>query len=155
VDITIRKLQRSEIEVAQRVLDLCFGEKAGATAASDLVATFADYPYRPNSLVAIRGGNIVGFIQSCTAYFHPATQGLLWLGVLPEHRNRGIAAALISSAENAIRLEKFGEAGGTIILVAEHRKEYYERLGYREAAAMHDRYPLMIKYIKPGGAKAL
>ncbi len=116
-----------EIDIAREVLDSALAE--GPTG-------------HYQSFVAVADGETVGWIcygpTPCTI----GTYDIYWIGVSPAWQGKGVGRALTAFAEQAIR-----ERGGRLFVVETSGREsyhsthqFYQRLGYREAAVIPDFY---------------
>lgn len=141
----IKLLQSGQESLAVEIMVTCFGEHMRNAAEADIAVTFADYPYRPFTLLAWQNDKPVGVVQVLSSYFSPSTYSLVWLSVIPEARRQGIGEALANTAENLIIRERFKDKDGTFILVAAHDQKYYVKMGYIPGVLTHKGYPIMAK----------
>ena len=86
------------------------------------------------SLVALRGGDVVGHILFTPATVHAGTRevrgmGLAPMAVLPAHQRAGIGSALVR-----VGIERVRAAGCPFVIVLGH-PEYYPRFGFERASA--------------------
>lgn len=139
-EIKIRQAGQSDIDRVTMVEARCFPpeEAAGKEIFKERLTTFPD-----SFFVAEVHGEIIGFINGCVtdertirdemfedSSLHKADgtyQSIFGLDVLPEYRNRGVAAALMNYLIEDAR--KRGRSG--LILTCKDRLiHYYEKFGY-------------------------
>ena len=103
-------------------------------------------------------GRVLGF--ACYGP-HSLAEGvfdLYWLATAPQARGRGIGRALVEAVEQGVRAR-----GGRLVLVEtsgmpeyEPARRFYERVGYRYEAVIHDFYHpgddllIFVKRLRPG-----
>jgi len=80
-------------------------------------------------LVAIAGERVIGVVLGS----HDGRKGWInRLAVVPEHRRRGIAAALVRACEKAIRAEGIEIVAALVEPASRASGALFEELGYRE-----------------------
>src|SRR5688500_6442012 len=145
----IRELAESGFQEAVDLTSLCFGEDRRMAAAYDFNLSFSDYPLRPKTFVMHKDDEIIGTIQSLSAYIHFNTQSFAWLCVHPDYRKQGLGKALLSYAEQETITRKFKDKAGTFLLVAAYDPAYYASAGYKGDLQTYSGEPLMVKHYKP------
>jgi ribosomal protein S18 acetylase RimI-like enzyme len=150
MDYPISELAKEDYRQAVNLACLCFGEDMRDVAEGDFSATFADYPFRPKTFVAKHQDNVIGIIQSITAYIASDAQAFAWVGVHPDFRKRHIGRALLAYAENETILRRFRDTPGTFLLVASYDPNYYRSQGYQGGdVTTHNGQPFLVKHYAP------
>ena len=139
--INIRKVKIEDLDAVSDVEAVCFPEAEAATKSSlkQRIDTFPD-----SFFVAESDRKIIGFINGCitdstTIYdelFTDATlhipdgeyQAIFGLDVIPEYRNKGIAAQLMNYM---IDVSKSTGRKGVILTCKEHLINYYSKFGFK------------------------
>ena len=139
--INIRKVKIEDLDAVSDVEAVCFPEAEAATKSSlkQRIGTFPD-----SFFVAESDRKIIGFINGCitdstTIYdelFTDATlhipdgeyQAIFGLDVIPEYRNKGIAAQLMNYM---IDVSKSTGRKGVILTCKEHLINYYSKFGFK------------------------
>ncbi|WP_411681110.1 GNAT family N-acetyltransferase [Clostridium thailandense] len=136
----IRQATIEDLDSVTKVEEICFPEAEAATRESleQRIKTFSK-----SFFVAEENGKVIGFINGCitnstTIYdeFYKDSslhiedgdyQAIFGLDVIPEYRNKGIAAQLMNYMINASK-----ESGrkGLILTCKERLIHYYEKFGY-------------------------
>ncbi|HEY8190628.1 MAG TPA: GNAT family N-acetyltransferase [Micavibrio sp.] len=145
----ISELTKSDLQEAVDLTSLCFGENRRAAAAYDFSLSFDSYPLRPKTFVMHKDNQIIGAMQSLSAYIHFNTQSFAWLCVHPDYRKQGLGKALLAYAEQETITRKFKNKAGTFLLVAAYDPAYYAAAGYKGDLQTHSNEPLMVKHYKP------
>lgn len=140
MEINIRKVTPEDLDAVSEVEAVCFPEAEAAAKASfrQRINTFPD-----SFFVAESDGKIIGFINGCitnetTIYdelFSNAAlhipngdyQTIFGLDVIPEYRNKGIAAQLMNYM---IDVSKSKGRKGVILTCKEHLINYYSKFGF-------------------------
>ena len=139
--INIRKVRAEDLDTVSEVEAACFPEAEAATKASleQRINTFPE-----SFFVAESDGKIIGFINGCITgettihdeLFSDATlhipdgeyQAIFGLDVIPEYRNKGIAAQLMNYMIDA---SKLNGRKGVILTCKEHLINYYSKFGFK------------------------
>lgn len=109
-------------------------------------ANFGDGPI-PTALVAHEGDRFLGTVSIIACDEESRRQYTPWIAALwvePEHRQRGIGAALVEEAAELA----FGTGAARIYLLARaHRRRFYERIGWSvlEANAPEDEMFILVR----------
>lgn len=139
-DLTIRAESENDVPRVAAVHRAAFGQPDEANFVDRLRATA-----RPQvSLVALRGGALVGhiFFSPVAIEAAPADlcpMGLAPVGVLPAHQNAGVGDALVRAGLEACRA-----LGAQAVVVLGH-PAYYPRFGFLPAR----RFGLHCEYVAP------
>lgn len=139
-NITIRQAEADDLDGVTQVEARCFppAEAAGREAFKERLEAF------PNSFfIAEYRGELIGFINGCAtderticdemfenAGLHKADgayQSVFGLDVIPEYRNRGVAALLM---EHLIEDAREKGRKGLILTCKDRLIHYYEKFGY-------------------------
>ncbi|MBQ7250544.1 MAG: GNAT family N-acetyltransferase [Bacilli bacterium] len=89
------------------------------------------------TFVAEEGGMVVGLVTTitCLAIGHPnGYTKINGLGVLPEHRDKGIGRMLIEKAEEFAKVDGTMYLGLVSGLQRETAHAFYERMGYQKTS---------------------
>jgi len=139
--INIRKVRIEDLDAVAEVEAICFPEAEAATKSSlnQRINTFPD-----SFFVAESDGKIIGFINGCitdsrTIYdelFSNAAlhipdgeyQAIFGLDVIPEYRNKGIAAQLMNYM---IDISKSNGRKGVILTCKDYLINYYSKFGFK------------------------
>ncbi len=121
----IASAKRHMIPALSELWQVCFGDSQA------YISRFMQHRFVPEQTVVWLEDSApvgVAYLLPCTIGTHNAIYGYA-VGVLPEYRRHGVAAAILSVAESAC------SSRGMPLLVAprEGLTEYYRRRGYREA----------------------
>ena len=140
MDIKIRKVTLEDFEAVVAVEAECFPQAEAATRESleDRIKVFDG-----SFFVAEDGERIIGFVNGCVSnertigdeMFRDASlhdpqgnyQSIFGLDVIPEYRNRGIAARLM---EHIINASQLAGRKGVILTCKEHLIKYYSKFGF-------------------------
>ena len=109
------------------VTDECLAETYAKMGKDDRYATF----------VAEEGGRVVGLVTTvtCLAIGHPnGYTKINGLGVLPEHRGKGIGRMLIEKAEEFAKVNGTMYLGLASGLQRETAHAFYEHMGYQKTS---------------------
>ncbi|NYB73579.1 GNAT family N-acetyltransferase [Sedimentibacter hydroxybenzoicus DSM 7310] len=139
--INIRKVKIEDLDEVSEVEAVCFLEAEAATKSS-LEQRINTFPH--SFFVSESDGKIIGFINGCitnknTIYdelFSDASlhtpdgeyQAIFGLDVIPEYRNKGIAAQLMN---HMIDVSKLNGRKGIILTCKEHLINYYSKFGFK------------------------
>ncbi len=141
MEINIRKVITEDLDAVSEVEAVCFPQAEAATEASfkQRIKTFPD-----SFFIAESDGKIIGFINGCitnetTIYdelFSDAAshspngdyQAIFGLDVIPEYRNKGIAAQLMN---HMIDMSKLNGRKGVILTCKEYLINYYSKFGFK------------------------
>lgn len=137
----IRSALMEDLQEIIRIESICFPE-AEAAKEDDIRKRFD--AFSENFIVAVDNGRIEGFINGCTTdsptlpdeLYHDITlhkkdgayQTVFGLDVLPEYRNKGVAAQLMN---HLIELSKERGKKGMVLTCKNHLIHYYEKFGFR------------------------
>lgn len=137
----IRLAHKDDLKEIIKIESICFppSEAASKEVMKKRFKTFGE-----NFLVAVEDGKIVGFINGCTTdkaclpdkLYNDVTmheprgkyQTIFGLNVLPQYRNKGVAAMLL---EEFIDLSKKREKSGIILTCKDYLIHYYEKFGFK------------------------
>ena len=140
MNINIRNVSIEDLDAVSEVEAKCFPEAEAASKASfeKRIKTFPE-----NFYVAEVEGKIIGLINGCitnekTIYdelFSDASlhipngdyQAIFGLDVIPDYRNQGIAAQLMS---HMIEASRAANRKGLILTCKEHMIDYYSKFGF-------------------------
>lgn len=140
MEITIRKVKPEDLDAVVNVEAECFPEAEAATRSSlnNRINTFPDSFY-----VAEDNGRIIGFVNGCItnsrtiydelfidASLHDPNgsyQAIFGLDVVPEYRNKGMAAKLMN---HLIDVSMKNGRKGLILTCKEHLLHYYSKFGF-------------------------
>lgn len=149
-DIRIIQASLADLDSVTAVEAVCFpaAEAAGRQSFARRLETFPEAFF-----LAVHDGRIIGFINGCvtneriirdemyedSSLHNPdgAYQSIFGLDVLPEYRNRGIAAMLM---EHMIRDARENGRRGLILTCKDRLIHYYEKFGYKNmgvSASVH------------------
>lgn len=140
MDVKLRRVSIEDLDAVTEVEATCFppAEAAGKASFEERIKTFPECFY-----VAETGGTIIGFINGCiikeTAIYDElfsnaalhvpdgAYQTIFGLDVIPEYRNQGIAAQLMS---HFIKISNLGGRKGVILTCKKNLVHYYSKFGF-------------------------
>ncbi|WML33183.1 GNAT family N-acetyltransferase [Clostridium sp. OS1-26] len=140
MNITIRQASIEDVDEVTKVEASCFPEAEAATKKSleQRINTFPE-----SFFVAETDGKVIGFINGCIIngtviydeLYKDSTlhipdgdyQTIFGLDVIPEYRNKGIAAQLMNYM---IEVSKAAGRKGVILTCKERLIHYYEKFGY-------------------------
>ena len=137
----IRKAHKGDLKEIIKIESICF---PSAEAASEEVIKERFEAFGENFLVAVEDEKVVGFINGCTTdkaslpdkLYHDVRlhnpngkfQTVFGLDVLPQYRNKGIAALLL---EEFISISKKRGKNGMVLTCKDHLVHYYEKFGFK------------------------
>lgn len=141
MNITIRKVKIEDLKSVTKVEEICFpkAEAASIKSIEQRIKTFPESFY-----VAEVDGEIIGFVNGCVtnntviqdvlfkdASLHESNgdyQAIFGLDVIPEYRNKEIAAKLMN---HIIEVSKATGRKGVILTCKDRLIHYYEKFGYK------------------------
>lgn len=137
----IRLAAKEDLKEIIKIESICFPE-AEAAKESDIRKRFDIFS--ENFVVADNNGKIAGFINGCTTdspklpdeLYHDVNlhnkngeyQTVFGLDVLPEYRNKGVAAQLMNYF---INISKERGKKGMVLTCKDHLIHYYEKFGFK------------------------
>lgn len=133
----VERATAADLDALHRLLQEQFGEHDICLPADDLKRAVAEVLAREDLglfLVAREGGQVVGMAAISWVWTLEHGGRSAWLDelyVLPEHRGRGLGAALVARVEDEVRA--LGCAALDLEVDEEHRRaeRLYERAGFR------------------------
>jgi ribosomal protein S18 acetylase RimI-like enzyme len=132
-DITLRETTDADIPALVAVLKEAFEEYRGrldppSGAHTETVAKIHHVLRTAHAVLALLGDDIVGCVFYARSGDH---MDLFRLAVLPAHRRRGIAGALIAYVEARTRELELSRVQLGVRVALTSNRAYYERRGYR------------------------
>lgn len=141
-DIRIIPLKEEYLKAAIKVVQDAFPAVPPEAAEKDIPLGLSDYPYKPDTYLAMDGEQVVGVVQLVPPFFGPDTATIAWLCVAESHRGRGIGRRIMEYAETL-----FGGRPATLYLTSGTDPAFYEGFGYSRGPDNHYGHPVMVKKI--------
>ena len=145
--IKIEPLSLSDVNLAAKLIETIFGAHADQ-ARAEFMRQFKNETHPTYVFLAWQDDEPVAIGACLETYFSFDVYGICWVGVLNEHRKKGICRALFNHIENFIKVDLLQHKTGTIILTADKAITLYEKMGYtKQSHAVHDGSYLMTKIV--------
>jgi ribosomal protein S18 acetylase RimI-like enzyme len=137
MDVTIRRVGVEQAREVLRIMQLAFEEYRGRLVppSGALTETIDDVRHAINGGGAFLAFAVDTAVGSARYRLFPDHAYAERIAVLPEHRGRGVAVALMAAFEEAVRALRVPEARVGVRASLPSNLRFYETLGYRALAS--------------------